>query len=45
MRAYADDIVTVEYSQAEASDLNETDVGLLLTPLGSLTAASLERKA
>jgi hypothetical protein len=34
MRAWVD---IVGYSQVETSDLNETDVGLLLTPLGNST--------
>ena len=32
MRAWVD---IVGYSQVETSDSNETDVGLLLTPLGN----------
>ena len=37
MRAWVD--IVGLYSQVETSDLNETDVGLLLTPLGSSTGA------
>ena len=37
MRAWVD--IVGLYSQVETLDLNETDVGLLLTPLGSSTGA------